>query len=316
MSRVQTVAVLYPGEMGSAIAELLISRGHRVVTFLDGRSTQTAQRSTRLGIEPLTSMVDVASQADFVLSVSSPGHAYQLAVDFAQVARNVSSKPVYVDLNSIGPNLATEIEVAVSSAGLRFVDGAINGLAKNLATTCTLFLSGSSADLVAALFESSMKVKLLGAHAGQASAMKMMLSGLSKGVCALFVECALLGRHHSMLDGMIDAVSTIYPGLFAIVQRMLPTYPEHADRRAEEMRELEATARHAIGEPRMLKAARILHEELVGVDFGEHAERAEWTVKSIIELLADCKIGSESSSEGGAATKNIGNVTTMEMDHG
>ena len=71
------------------------------------------------------------------------------------------------------------------------MDGAINGLAKNLTSSATMFLSGPRASEVADLFGQHVRVRLLGHEFGRASAMKMLLSGLSKGVCALFAETAL-----------------------------------------------------------------------------------------------------------------------------
>ena len=54
--------------------------------------------------------------------------------------------------------------------------------------------------------------------------MKMLLSGVSKGACALFFETALIAHRHGMLAEMIESYSRIYPGVMGIVERMMPTF--------------------------------------------------------------------------------------------
>ena len=159
----------------------------------------------------------------------------------------------------------------------------MNGLAKNLTTTATLYLSGPRAPEVAALVEGGMRVRVLGERPGRASAMKMLLSGLSKGLCALFVETALVAERQGMLAEMTDAYGQIYPGVMAVVERMLPTYAQHAGRRAAEMAELEQTALAAGLEPLTLAAVARLHELLAGVDFDQSGKerRLDGSLRSL-----------------------------------
>ena len=126
-----------------------------------------------------------------------------------------------------------------------------------------------------------MRVRVVGAEYGRASAMKMLLSGLSKGVCALFAETALIAHRRGMLDEMIQAYALIYPGIMALIERMFPTYSQHAARRAAEMCELEATARASGVEPCTISGARELHEQLASICVGCGAS----DVKTLIEFL-------------------------------
>ncbi len=282
---VKIIGLLYPGEMGAAVAALLAGRGLHVITTLAGRSADTAGRCGVNGVTVVKSLEEVVHRSDVVLSVVPPGAAQELADAYCELAHLAPQHAIYVDLNSIGPDLAISLANQLKRHGRGFVDGAINGLAKNLATTCTLFLSGPRAHEVNDLFAGAMKSRVLGDQPGRASAMKMLLSGLSKGVCALFVETALTAHHHGMLAEMIDAYGKIYPGVMGIAERMMPTYPLHAARRADEMRELEQTAEAAGLEPLMLAAAREVHELLAGADYGA-AHARTWTVAGVIERLA------------------------------
>src|SRR5262249_10659571 len=155
-----------------------------------------------------------------VISLVSPGSAADIVDEYCDLAHTAPHGAIFVDSNSIGPELSSEFAERVESHGISFVDAAINGLAKNLTSTCTLFLSGLRAGDVADCFGTAMKVQQLGDRPGRASAMKMLLSGLSKGVCALFVETALTAHHHGMLSEMIESYSRIYPGVMGIVERM------------------------------------------------------------------------------------------------
>ena len=280
-----TVGVLYPGEMGAALAGALRSRGLRVVTALAGRSRQTAERCRASGVVALDSLADVVRMSHVIVSVVPPGAAREVAAEYCRHAQHAPAGAIYVDANSVAPEVAGSLAEELSRERVDFVDAAINGLAANLSTSGTMFLSGARAGEVARLFDGALRVRVLGDRPGRASAMKMLLSGVSKGVCALFVELALLGSRRGMSREFLEEVSRIYPGVAAVVDRMLPTYAMHAGRRAAEMNELENTARAAELEPCVMAAVRRLHEDLaVAMDSSEHQNLP--TVRSLIERLA------------------------------
>src|SRR5438270_676706 len=133
----------------------------------------------------------------------------------------------------------------------------------NSANTIGLLYPGDMAAAVAAV----MRVQVLGPMPGRASAMKLLLSALSKGVCALFAETALVARRHDLLPELIDAATRIYPGVMTLVERLLPTYAQHAARRADEMRAVEQTASAAGIDPCVLAAVRELHQRLAAIAF-------------------------------------------------
>jgi 3-hydroxyisobutyrate dehydrogenase-like beta-hydroxyacid dehydrogenase len=176
-------------------------------------------------------------------------------------------RSIYIDANSIGPDTAQAISAKITAAGCDFVDGAFNGLARNLATTGTLYLSGPHADEVASRLGSIMRIRVVGPEIGQASTMKMLLGGLTKGTCALFLELAVMAERRNMLPEMLEACSSIYPGIAVLIDRMLPTYAQHAARRSIEMRELERTVLNTGIEPCVSAAVRQLHEQLAAAQF-------------------------------------------------
>jgi 3-hydroxyisobutyrate dehydrogenase-like beta-hydroxyacid dehydrogenase len=290
MERPVVIGLLYPGEMGVALAGLLCANGGRVVTTLQGRGEKTVRRCREAGLTVLDSLGAVAREADVVMSVVPPAAARDVADAWCRVAHESPRRALYVDANSIGPELAGELASRVERCGRGFVDAAVNGLAVNAAASGTLFLSGPRAGEVAALFSGAMSVQELGARVGAASAMKMLLGGLSKGLCGLFLELALLAREQGMLPEMLQACGRIYPGVTAVTERMLPTYALHAGRRATEMAEVEQTVRAAGLAPCVTRAVRELHQAMAAVSFGLASEAGAaglgWTPAAVIEHLA------------------------------
>lgn len=257
-----TVGVLYPGEMGAAVASLLRSRGVAVATTTQGRTAATAALGRSSGAVLLDSFSEVVRGSDVLISLVLPSAAEQVAAEYCAAAHMAPRGAIYVDANSIAPERAARIAARVEAAGRSYVDASINGLAKNLGASGTLFLSGPRAEEVARLFEGAARVKLLGSDVGRASAMKMLLGGLSKGLCALFAELAVLAHEQGMLDEMLEAVGRTYGGVAAVAERMLPTYAVHAERRHTEMSELDATARAAGLTPRVIDGVLAFHEAL------------------------------------------------------
>lgn len=264
-SPLPTVGVIALGEMASTVASHLRTRGCRVLTSLDGRGGQTVDRARQCGVEVMQSFSDVVRHADIFISLVPPDAAESVASQYVQCSREQSKYKVYVDANSISPLTARRIAALVAESGAEFVDAAINGLAKNLLTTGTLFLSGSASDRVAQVFGDAVRTVNLGPEAGKASAMKMMLSSLAKGISGLFIETALLAERQDISADFYAACREIYPGLWALVERMVPTYSEHASRRAAEMAELKATADASDLKGPIVPAIHGLHVQLAAV---------------------------------------------------
>lgn len=272
MANPPTIAVLHLGEMGAALAAMLRGRGKRVVTCVDGRSDLTIRRCHDAGVEILPDLAELTRVSDVVVCVVPPAAAEAVATRYAAQAHLAPKDAIYVDANSIRGELAVALADMIQRAGRAFVDASINGLAARLSISGTMYLSGERSGEVAELFERCIRVRLLGGEPGRASALKMLLAGLSKGVCALFLELGLLARRQGLLDELLQASSEIYPGISALAHRMLPTYARHASRRAMEMNELEQTLRSAGQQPCVVAAVRRLHEPLsrASLDLSAH----------------------------------------------
>ncbi len=275
------VGILYPGEMGAAVAAALVGRGVDVVTTTQGRSGASSQRAGECGARVLATLADVVQAADIALSLVPPANALEVAQSVAAIGKPI----LYVDVNSISPQQSVAISESV--AGLEYLDAAINGLAKNFRNGGTLFLSGQRANEVAALFDGVTRVRVLEAEIGQAKSMKMLLAGLSKGICALFAELGIVAESQQMLPALMDETRAIYPGIAALIERMMPTYAQHAARRATEMGELEQMCESADLAPVLIHSIRLLHESIAATAF----EAIDGTsAQNLIHCLAQAKV--------------------------
>lgn len=280
-----TTGVLYPGEMGSTFAKLLAENGFRVVTTLEGRSLRTQRLCHDVGLSVLDSVGRVLECADIVISFVPPGAALQVAGTVAALVKNESRRLLYVDANSISPMTAVKISDVLHLEHVDFVDASIRGSASQLRQAGILYLSGARAEELSDQFRVVMRVKVVGDAPGQASALKMVLSCLPKGLIGLFSETMLFARGMGLLDEAVEICNEFYPGVMEVVQRMLPTYPQHAARRSEELRAVEETMLLNGVFPRVLGAVREVTSSLAEVDWPKNANCRRLGITEMIEEI-------------------------------
>jgi 3-hydroxyisobutyrate dehydrogenase-like beta-hydroxyacid dehydrogenase len=278
-----TIGILYPGELGSTFGKLLAGNGFHVVSTLEGRSPRTRRLCQDAGLTVLDSTSQVLACSDIVISFVSPAAALQVAGNVAVLAKGESRRLLYVDANSISPATAVKISELLRLGHVDFVDASIRGLASQLRQAGVLYLSGTRAVELSDQFGSIMRVKVVGDVPGRASALKMVLSCLPKGLIGLFAETMLFAREMGLVDEAMEICNEFYPGVMEVVKRMLPTYPQHAARRSEELQELEETMLLNGVRPRVLGAVREVTSSLAEVDWPKNADYHRWGITEIIE---------------------------------
>jgi 3-hydroxyisobutyrate dehydrogenase-like beta-hydroxyacid dehydrogenase len=179
------VGLLHPGEMGAALGDALVERGHEVLWASEGRSDATRARAQRF--QDAGGVSALVRESELLLSVCPP-HA---AVDVAEATRAFGG--VYVDANAISPSTARR----VAALHPRFVDGGIVGSPPRAAGTTRLFLTGEEAGTVAALFEGSVVATRI---VPDASALKMVYAAWSKGTAAMLLAIRDVARANGVWD--------------------------------------------------------------------------------------------------------------------
>jgi 3-hydroxyisobutyrate dehydrogenase-like beta-hydroxyacid dehydrogenase len=245
-----TIALLYPGSVGRALAEKLAPLGHDLVTCLEGRSAATQQNATERGIRSL-SFDDVVASADLALSIVPPDAARRVAEEYGSALRRARGaaprRPIFIDANSIAPATAEEIGAIIRDSGARFVDGVFMGPAASITSRTVLALSGEDAAEAAGILRHAVTVEVLGPRIGEASALKMSIALVTKALLALFLEMACAAQKSGCLDAVLAEMRRSYAGTMEFLERNLPTFPRNAQRRLVEMEEAKAWM-SAIGE--------------------------------------------------------------------
>ena len=188
------IGLLHPGEMGSAVGEVLRSAGHTVLWASEGRSAETVARAA--GFEDAGTTSELARRSEVILSVCPP-HA---ALD---VARSVTGfEGVYVDANAVSPATAREVGDAVAGS---FVDGGIIGPPPREPGSTRLYLAGSEAQTVAGLFDgTALDARVLPGAPGTASALKMAYAAWTKGTAAMLLAIRELARAEEVEPALLE----------------------------------------------------------------------------------------------------------------
>lgn len=260
--RQSIVVLLHPGELGTALGRILQREGHRIVVYVAGRGSRTQERARTSGFECVPTLAAAAANADLLLSVVPPSAA-PIVLDAALRALSGSERtPLFVDANSINPAVARDLERRCTEAGLAMVDMSVQGQAAGLPDRGDLFLSGAHAESVTRLFGGAVSTRVVGPDVGAASQFKMLLSALYKSQTALFLEACTNAHRAGVLPAYLETTRSFYPGMVTAVERVLPSYPRHAPRRAHELREVETLLAALDIQPHMVREARVLLERL------------------------------------------------------
>jgi 3-hydroxyisobutyrate dehydrogenase-like beta-hydroxyacid dehydrogenase len=232
----QTVGLLHPGEMGSAVGAVLVKQGYRVVWASAGRSAKTRERAQAAGLEDADSVRRLVQLSDAIVSVCPP-HAAR------EVARSVAGfEGIFVDANAVAPATARELSEVVQSGGAKFVDGGIVGPPPGAAGTTRLYLSGSAAAGVADLFAgSAVDARVVSDEVGAASAVKMAYAAWTKGTAALLIAIRELAREKQVEPVLLEEWRLSLPELLERSERAVRSGQAKGWRWVGEMEEIAAT---------------------------------------------------------------------------
>jgi 3-hydroxyisobutyrate dehydrogenase-like beta-hydroxyacid dehydrogenase len=203
-----TIGLLHPGEMGAAVGRCLAAAGHRVLWAPEGRGPATAARAGAAGLTG-AGFGELTGQAAVIVSVCPP-HA---ALDVARRVTGSRFRGVYLDANAISPATAAEVADVVAAGGARYVDGGIIGSPPVSPGFIRLYLSGSEAARIRALFEGTAVDARIVEPPGSASAVKMAYAAWTKGTAALLLAARALARAEGVEEALLAEWAISQPGL-------------------------------------------------------------------------------------------------------
>jgi 3-hydroxyisobutyrate dehydrogenase-like beta-hydroxyacid dehydrogenase len=189
-----------------------------------------------------------------VLSLVTPDAALEVA---RSIEAHLDAGTLYVDFNSIAGQTAQAVAEIVEGRGARFVDAAVMGPVPLQKLKVPIWLSGTAAHEFDDLARrQGLNTTVVSERAGDASALKMLWSVMTKGTIGLYAESLVAAHRLGLLQPMLDMIAREYgaTGTSAMILRMLGSTAASGDRRLGEMEEARKTL-EAAGVPSWTVAA-------------------------------------------------------------
>jgi 3-hydroxyisobutyrate dehydrogenase-like beta-hydroxyacid dehydrogenase len=236
------IGLLHPGDMGSAVGNVLRLAGHQVLYASQGRSAGTVRRAIAAGLTDTGSVGSLVEQCEVVLSICPPSAALE-------VARLVDGfTGIYVDANAISPATTRAVATVIETGGGRFVDGGIIGgppSPERVAAT-RLYLSGELAQDVVGLFDgTALDARVVGSEAGHASALKLCFAAWTKGTAALLLAIRATAEAEGVEEALLAEWAISQPDLAKRSAGAVASAQSKGWRWVGEMEEIAATFANA-----------------------------------------------------------------------
>ena len=244
-----TIAIMSPGDMGSAVGKRLAENGYEVITCLAGRSDFTRNKAAEAGMRDAGSLDALVVEAELVLSILDPGKAIMVATEIARVMRDTGAAPVYADCNATSPRTAVELQGIVEGAGAAFVDVGIIGAApKGDGPGPTFYTSGPHGARLDELDGKGIRVASAGPDIGQGSAIKICNGAWNKGAFALYTAVMMAAEHYGFADVLRSRLPGSQAGTVERIDQAIRRLPSLSERYIGEMEQVAETFA-AIGLP-------------------------------------------------------------------
>jgi 3-hydroxyisobutyrate dehydrogenase-like beta-hydroxyacid dehydrogenase len=200
---------------------------------------------------------------------------------------------LFLDINSVSPQRKIETGALVAPSGAAYVDLAVMApVAPYLHKVPCLAGGPGAAAFLPRAQALGMKVELVSAQVGQASAIKMFRSIMIKGLEALVLESMLAASEYNVEERVLASIKETFPALDweKLSGYMIERVVSHGRRRAAEMREVAETLEGIGIEPIMAAATAARQQWLAELGVKERLggrkteDRAE-LIRAIREAL-------------------------------
>ena len=237
----KTIAILMPGDMGHAVGRVLREHGYDAICALEGRGEATRKLAAEAELRDVGGIAQVVEEADLILSILPPSAALSQAQAVAEAMTARGRKPVYVDCNAISPDTAKQVGAVIEGAGALFIDAGIIGMAPGKGAGPRFYVSGPDTAPMLALDGKGFGVIATGEGIGEASALKMVYAGLTKGTWTLQTAVLLTAQKLGVIDPLLEEFAFSQPGPLDAMRARVPFLPADSARWVGEMEEISAT---------------------------------------------------------------------------
>ncbi|MGV7223002.1 MAG: DUF1932 domain-containing protein [Nitrospinales bacterium] len=282
------------GEVGQAFAERLSSAGDIDISVFDiGFNSDTASDSLNKTAEKQNLRIEnsinaIIQDKDLILSAVTCEDAWGVAETSSMY---MGEGQVYIDLNTVTPQLKKEMNQLISIGGGEFIEVAILGTISSYGFKSPMLACGAKAQEFGDFLNSlGFSVKILSEKIGTASYMKMLRSVFAKGVESLLFEMLVAAEKCDLMEPVMDAIVAHMDNssFLNIADTWVTTNVLHAERRADEMDHVIQTLKQLNVQPIMSMATQVRLKKCASMNLKDQFENAkdldyQRVVKSMVE---------------------------------
>lgn len=287
---VKAVGILSPGDMGHAVGRVLVERGMKVLTCLEGRSKRTCDLAMEAKIEAVPTYRQLVRHTDIILSILVPAEAKNAAMIVSQALEETGEQIIYVDCNAIAPATVRDIGEIISKTGSQFIDAGIIGGPPSPRSFTRFYASGTDTEEFEQLSKYGLDIRVVGKEIGQASGLKMVYAALTKGISALSIELLVAAWRMGLYETLIGEWQLSQKDRHDSLSRSLQSVPGKSRRWVGEMEEIAKTFGSLGLTPRILEGAadlyRFVGKNPVADETPETIDRNR-TLEQLIQILAE-----------------------------
>ena len=253
------IAFIGFGEAGQTIGRGLLAQGAKLRAYdilfddaADGGRLRRAAES--LGVAAARDHVEAVRQAGIVFLAVTAGSSLVAA---ASCLPGLRKGQLFLDINSVSPQRKIEAAKLVAPTGAAYVDVAVMAPVAPYEHKVPCLVGGPGAEALLPLARAlGMKMELVSAEVGQASAIKMFRSIMIKGLEALVLESMVAAAEYDVQERVLASLKETFPSLDweQLSGYMIERVVSHGKRRAAEMREVAETLTGIGLEPIMASA--------------------------------------------------------------
>jgi 3-hydroxyisobutyrate dehydrogenase-like beta-hydroxyacid dehydrogenase len=249
--QIQRIGFIGFGEVGGIYGQDLTAAGKSVMVFDIRFAEPTSQKgmtdkAAAAKVQVAGCLKEVIEGAELVFSATTALSALPVARASAEFLK---AGQIYVDLNSVSPDMKKEIDAAVRASGADFVEAAVMAAVKGARLKTPILLGGQRAAWLAEeLQRAGLDTSAASEKIGVASAIKMCRSVVMKGIASLAIESLFTARRYGAEEAVLTSFDQTFPSMGwkgKLPDQLVMRSVEHSKRRAAEMRESAETVNQA-----------------------------------------------------------------------
>jgi 3-hydroxyisobutyrate dehydrogenase-like beta-hydroxyacid dehydrogenase len=289
------IGIIGYGEAGQAFAQGLAAAKNIAIDIFDIRfnaidsSNELQLLAKSQGLNIKKNIEDLVTHAELILSAVTCRNALEVA---EASSLHMTKDKIFVDLNTVTPNLKIEISELIQKRGGDFIEVAILGTVASYGFKSPMLACGKKARGFADFFNRmGFKVNFLSEEIGKASFTKMLRSVFAKGVESLLFEMLVAAEKCDLREPIMDAIVEHMDSssFLNIAETWVTTNVIHAQRRAEEMDHVIETLNSLGVKPIMSTATRERLRKCSSLNLIEHFKgkkpnAIQGVIKKMVEL--------------------------------